>query len=240
MKIKKQYLKKIAGWLLPYTCIFCRSASPQQRDLCEKCEKDLPLLANACPRCAVPMPENQPSLTCGFCLKQAPPFETAHALFFYRPPIPELILALKFRHSLANAKLLGELLTEKIKTEWYQNKPLPSTIIPVPLHPKRLQERGFNQALEIARPIAHALKIPINHQTKRIKATEAQATLSISEREKNIRNAFSTTENFSGQHIAVIDDVMTTGYTMKELSNTLKRQGADIIDVWCCARPFLS
>ena len=91
---------------------------------------------------------------CGACLKNPPPFDLTHALFPYQPPIMQLIIALKFQHQLSYAQALGEWLTQAIQQGWYRHQPLPDLIIPVPLHPRRLRERGFNQALEIARPIA--------------------------------------------------------------------------------------
>lgn len=133
---------------------------------------------------------------------------------------------------------MGELLAEMITTTWYKNKPLPSTIIPVPLHPKRFKERGFNQALELARPISTLLKIPIDALScQRIKHTAAQATLSGVERQKNVKNSFKISKQLTAQHIAIIDDVITTGHTIREFCHTLKHHGAKIIDVWCCARP---
>ena len=238
MKIKTHYLRKIAAWLLPYTCLLCQHPANRYQDLCEPCKKDLPLLKNACVRCAIPL-DAPTTANCGFCQQNPPPFDTAHALYSYEPPIGNLILALKFNQSLIHARVLGELMAEKIQSRWYQTKPLPTLIIPVPLHPKRLKERGFNQALEIARPIAKILQLPIKTAiTRRIKHTDAQAALPAVARQNNIKNAFIVTGDLRGQHLAVIDDVMTTGHTMTEFCKTLKRNGAGAIDVWCCARPI--
>lgn len=177
-------------------------------------------------------------MLCGECIQKKPPFQRTHALFLYEPPIPKLILDLKFHHQFAHAKLLGELLAKKIQEKWYQTDELPTAIIPIPLHPKRLQERGFNQALEIARPIARRLNLPLFiHDLKRHKATLAQAQLPANLRRQNILQAFSTKKLFNNEHIAVVDDVITTGNTMREFCRLLKKQGAGKISVWCCARP---
>lgn len=148
-------------------------------------------------------------------------------------------MQLKFNHALLNARILGELLAEKIHL-WYQQQPLPEFIIPMPLHTKRLKERGFNQALEIARPISSSLGIPIDKTScQRIKHTFAQATLHADQRQANIKKAFKVTSDLANKHIAVLDDVITTGNTITEFCRTLKKAGAGKIDVWCCARALL-
>lgn len=221
---------------MPLTCVLChRSASTQ--DLCDACHHELPILSHSCPRCAR---ELSVSLQCGDCLKHSPPFDRTYALFSYQDKVKQLILNLKFQRALVNAQILGELLAQKIRMDWYLNQVLPDTIIPVPLHRKRLTERGFNQALEIARPIARSLRIPIDWQScQRIKHTAAQATLEAGKRSENIKHAFLIQQNFSGKHIAVLDDVITTGQTMTEFTSLLKKAGAAKIDVWCCARAII-
>lgn len=174
---------------------------------------------------------------CEACETLEPPYDTISALYLYQAPIMQLILELKFKHVLANARLLGELLAQKIKTDWYANQPLPDMILPIPLHFSRLKERGFNQAIEIARPIAKAIKRPLAyHFAQRIKPTSAQATLNLAERRQNIKQAFIIRENISNLHIAVIDDVITTGETIREFCKTLRQSNPRRIDVWCCAR----
>jgi len=147
------------------------------------------------------------------------------------------VMQLKFNHLLMNGRILGELLAENIEQKWYLQQPLPTRIIPIPLHSSRLKDRGFNQALEIARPIAQRLNIQIDQTScQRQKFTVAQATLPATERQANIKNAFQMKGDFSGQHIAVLDDVITTGFTVSEFCRMLKKHGARRIDVWCCAR----
>lgn len=227
--------KKIYAWLLPFTCLLCGTLSDRNQDLCQSCYQDLPLAKHSCLKCAIPISTIG---ICGQCLQKTPPLDKTYALFLYQNPITKLILELKFNQAIVNARVLGELLTEKIQTTWYKINPLPDVIIPIPLHASRLKERGFNQALEIARPIAKALKLPLSiHSCIRVKPTAAQATLHAAERQQNMKHAFSIKEDFSNQHIAVIDDVITTGSTINEFCAALKQNGAKSIDVWCCARP---
>jgi len=175
--------------------------------------------------------------TCGTCLRSPPPFHRVHALYHYESPLVPLLLQLKFHQKLNHAPLFGALLVEQVKNQWYCNKPLPTLLIPVPLHVDRLKERGFNQALEIARPIAAHLQLPLSvNRVQRIKPTVAQTTLAPQERMTNMRNAFKVTKTLKHRHIAIIDDVMTTGNTIISLCKTLKKAGATTIDVWCVAR----
>lgn len=174
---------------------------------------------------------------CNACLLQQPPFRAVHALFAYQEPVISLILDLKFRQRLAYARIFGELLAERVKSQWYASKVLPDLLIPVPLHEKRLQERGFNQALELARPLAATLPLSLDWKSvRRLENTLPQRSLTASKREKNMKNAFAVENDFTGKSIAILDDVMTTGATVTELSRALLARGADSIDIWCCAR----
>lgn len=250
------YLKKISARFFPHICVLCGRFSHRPHDLCEPCLRDLPYSSHACSICARPSAAifaehlskslskslSIPHLLsiCEICSSCPPSFDSSYALFLYQFPITKLIMNLKFGHSLTNARLFGEILYQKIHSEWYHNKTLPECIIPMPLHSQRLKERGFNQALEIARPIAKSLRLPIEYkQCHRIKTTAAQATLAAQNRRRNIKNAFHIDGQLNYQYVAVLDDVITTGQTMNEFCNTLKLAGIQKIDVWCCARPQL-
>jgi ComF family protein len=224
--------------MLSPCCLLCGAVSRQPYSLCIACQKELPILHQKCPLCAQILPQHTPDQTlCGACLKSSPPFEQLHALFSYEPPITHWIVALKFNHQLAYAQLLGDLLAQQIRRVWYKNKPLPDLILPVPLHTKRLQERGFNQATEIARPIARALNIQIDQSgLVRHKATAAQSGLSKSERKRNIADSFIAKRSYTGLSVAVIDDVVTTGHTINECCGALRKQNVKRIDIWSCAR----
>lgn len=147
-----------------------------------------------------------------------------------------MIWQLKFQQRLLYAQTLGEMLALQL-VEAYRDHTMPSLILPVPLHPARLKERGFNQALEIAKPIARMFKLPIEKKcVQRIKATEAQSGLSANKRHANMLNAFSVQKSLNADYVAIVDDVMTTGITVRELSNVLLQSGVKRVDVWCCAR----
>jgi len=194
---------------------------------------ELPKIPYFCWRCCIPLASTN---LCGNCLQNPPPFEKMLTPYLYDMPIMKIILDLKFKKQLANARVLGELVAQYLQS-FYETKPLPDTIIPMPLHTKRLRERGFNQALEIARPISRFFNIPINTQLMaRVKHTNAQATLDKKARQQNIKNAFYLKKSMENAFIAVIDDVYTTGSTMQEFCSTLKKGGVKEIHVWCVAR----
>jgi ComF family protein len=228
-------MKKIIDWGMPPLCILCQQLSDCEQDLCSPCRADMPILPQTCPRCAKTL--SSAPFPCGNCQQSPPPYDAAHALFSYQKPITKLIMELKFHAKLINAKILGEWMAATIKNNWYQDKPLPALIIPMPLHAQRLKERGFNQSQEIGRPIARLLKIPLdNSLCMRIKATDAQAMLPAAKRIQNIKNAFHIRQDLSGRHIALLDDVTTTGASMAELARSCKKAGAAQIDAWFCAR----
>jgi ComF family protein len=233
-------MKKLLNWLLPPTCVLCGDPSQQNIDLCAPCQHDLPQLGASCARCALPLPATSSSdIICGECLRQPPPFDRILAIWRYQSPVDRLITMLKFNHQLVYARLLGELLAEQLQ-RYYQNHVLPECIIPVPLHKQRLRERGFNQALEIARPIAKQLRVAIDRKScARTRATEAQTALPANQRRRNVKGAFAITGTLRAKHVAVLDDVITTGHTVTELSHALRDHGVEHIDIWCCARtPF--
>ncbi len=237
--------KFILSCLLPYTCLLCRVSTQRRLDLCLDCERALPWLgAYVCMRCAVPLPEfefgSDALRYCGACLNKIPPFYQISSLFSYAPPISKLIIELKFHNRLVCARVLSELLIVSLK-QIYQAQSLPELIIPVPLHTKRLSQRGFNQALELARPIAAYFKLPIDSKNCiRIRDTKAQTALSQKERNANVKGAFYLKKTpLLAKHVALIDDVVTTGCTVNEISGLLRTSGVERVDIWCCARTLI-
>jgi ComF family protein len=221
----------------PYYCIICNDKANRELDLCIECEKRLPWLKNTCTYCAAFLISNQS--ICGACLKKPLPFHKLYVPFSYTEIIKKLIIGLKFQKKLVYAPILGTLLAEKINAQ-YQNEKLPDMLIPVPLHKKRLYERGFNQAIEIARPISKKLNIPIEYKRcRRVVNTVAQSNLPASQRSSNVKNAFVAHKQLAYRHIALLDDVITTGHTLTEISRALYDVGVKKIDVWCCARTYL-
>jgi ComF family protein len=235
LKTSLQIFRTLGYRLLPGTCILCHAPSKRYLDLCLDCEQELPTLGNNCQQCALPLETDSMQLTCGQCLQQPPAFDRLIALYPYQMPIARLINDLKYHERMANAQVLGTLLAQRLHTE---NKP--EVIIPVPLHKKRLQERGYNQALELARPISKILGIPINYQLcQRIRNTEHQTISSAEERRKNLRGAFCAVKTIP-THVAIIDDVFTTGSTVNELARCLRTAGAQRIEVWTVCRTVLN
>ena len=181
----------------------------------------------------MPLPPTQ--IVCGECLREPPPFEASYAAFRYQTPIDRLIIELKHHDRLAHARILGQLF---IRARHALQEPLPSKacLVPVPLHRSRLRERGFNQSLELARIIAPPLQLPVCPSlAQRQRATQFQQGLKQQQRRLNVRNAFAASGTLPA-HIIILDDVMTTGSTLRELAHTLKRAGARRIETWSIAR----
>jgi len=233
------YWSNIIQLLLPEKCALCRlrQAFNPQTGLCKGCTDALPWLQNACQRCALPLSSSAfATNTCGQCQNKPPPFQQCHTLFHYQAPIDKLISRLKFNQQLLYARIFGQLMAQHMR-KCYAQTPLPDMIIPVPLHKNRLRERGFNQAQEIARICASLLSLPLNtQQCQRDKHTAHQLGLSARERHRNMKKAFRSRPFKAGTRIALVDDVMTTGTTLRELSACLKEAGGEEIHLWCIAR----
>lgn len=219
----------IAQTILPHDCLLCGAAS-DSAPLCPACHADLPWhRVPQCPRCALPTSAGE---LCGHCLQQAPAFDRALAVFTYDFPLDALIQALKYGHQLAILAPLAAALAQQA-----QAAPRPDILIAMPLHPLRLRERGFNQALELAKIVAKNLAIPLlPHGAQRIRATAPQVGLPWKQRAQNLRGAFACSLDLQGKHVAIVDDVMTTGTSLEELALTLRRQGAKEISAWVVAR----
>lgn len=211
-------IARVVDALLPRACFLCVAPSGDQL-LCPACREALPVLpTECCPLCALPTPG---AAICGACLKHPPHFDASHAVYRYEFPIDALIHALKYGHRLASADFLASaLLTTAPRSS-------PDLIIPVPLAPNRLAERGFNQAVELARPLAQHWRVPLETTgVTRAIDTLPQASLPWKDRARNIRQAFSCSVDLHGKSVLVVDDVMTTGATLDELAGTLKTCGA--------------
>ena len=152
----------------------------------------------------------------------------------YASPLKELIGHLKFHGNLSYTPLLAQTFINSLK---HRKNNLPECIIPVPLHQQRLRERGFNQALELARIIAKQLHIPVDYTLcQRNKATPFQSGLSAKQRKQNLKGAFSVEKTRLYKHVAIFDDVVTTGTTVNELAKQLRQSGVETIEVWAIAR----
>ncbi|MDP3589058.1 MAG: ComF family protein [Methylobacter sp.] len=234
MKMVYNWINIIQDYLLPPTCILCGNPGHNSRDICHSCYTQLPRNNLCCYRCAeiLETPATAPVL-CGRCLSRHPAFDETVAPFIHQGAIRHLIGSLKFGANYKNARLLGMLLADHLK----QTAERPDLIIPVPLHKARYRERGFNQAIEIARTVAKEMQIPLDLTScKRHRDTPHQTQIPAKKRQKNLKNAFSIIKPIHARHIAILDDVMTTGTTAHELAYILKKAGASRVDAWVCAR----
>ncbi len=218
---------RIVQTLPSQPCLLCGAAS-RNGAWCGPCEAALPYLSTPhCPVCALPTLNGA---TCGRCLKHAPQFDRTVAVFSYAFPLDKMVQALKYNEQLMLAHRLATKLVQRVEIR-------PDYIVAMPLHPARLRERGFNQSLELARQTARNLNIPLlNHACQRVRDTPPQSALPWKERGVNMRNAFICTIDLSGKHIAVVDDVMTSGASINELASALRKARAREISAWVIAR----
>jgi ComF family protein len=186
-----------------------------------------------CTCCANPLPvseyRGQNTVLCGQCLANRPEFDVTVAAADYAAPLDQLVLQLKFGGQLALAPWFALMLRDAVLAR--PGFALPDLLCPVPLGPRRLVERGFNQALEIARPLAAMLGVPFNARLAvRALDTRAQSGMAPGERKQNMRGAFELAPQaqdlVAGRHVGVVDDVMSSGHTLDELAGVLKRAGA--------------
>lgn len=209
-------LKDLAGTLLPRSCALCGELAADS--LCPGCAQTLPTLAAPrCGCCALPTGQGE---RCGRCLAHPPHYDATLAAFAYGYPIDQLVQALKYGGRLHLADCFGQ---------WLGAAPVPEAdlLVPVPLHPARLRERGYNQAAEIARPLAQRWRLPLATACcERLMDAPPQASLPWKARAGNVRGAFRVVGNVAGRRVAVVDDVMTTGATLDQLARALKQCGA--------------
>jgi ComF family protein len=224
--------QQLRHFVLPLRCLLCGAAGADGIDLCADCAAELPRNRRCCMRCALPLAT--PAQLCGECQRRTPPWDAAWAPFRYGWPLDRLESRYKFGADLAAGRVLSTL---------WRREPcpieLPQLLLTVPLHLGRLRERGYNQALELARPLARGLDVPLRHDMlQRVRRTEAQTELDALSRRRNVRGAFFASRAGIAlpAHVAILDDVMTTGATLAECARVLKRSGASRVDVWALAR----
>lgn len=204
-------------------------------DLCSACFDDLPQNRNCCQSCGLSLgTSGELSVFCGRCLTSPPYFDRARIPYLYEQSIPFIVTQLKYHQRLYHARLIALLMMKTLLT---QDKSLPELLIPVPLHPKRYRERGFNQAIEIARHLSAALNIELAyHQCVRSRDTPHQTGLDAEQRQENLHQAFSVLKPLHGKSVAILDDVLTTGSTANALAKALKDQGILNVEIWAFAR----
>jgi len=213
--------------LAPQECFACGCDSGGAL-LCPACAAELPVLGPACPVCALPVPGGE---VCGACLSAPPAFDATFAAFPYAFPIDRMVQALKYRYRLSVVPFLANALLASGPIEGA------GVVLPMPLHVKRLRERGFNQAVELARPLARARGLPLElARVGRVLDVAPQMSLSWRERQSNMRGVFACAGSFDGLHVLVVDDVMTTGATLHALAAVLKQHGASRVTNLVVAR----
>jgi ComF family protein len=222
-------LSRLADRLLPAACVLCGVEAAGVR-LCRRCQPLLPVNVSACARCAAPLPA--PAPRCGECLGRAPAFDAALAACRYEAPLDRLVQKYKYNEGLAVARALAPLLVAQIRS----SGSCPDALLPIPLHPSRLRQRGYNQALVLGRELSLLLGIRVlAGGLERTRATAIQAGLEADQRRRNVKGAFAASPGLP-PHIALIDDVMTTGSTLDEAARTLKGAGVVRVDAWVLAR----
>jgi ComF family protein len=218
--------------LLPSSCALCGTICADGDDdmLCAGCAAQFfggDSAVARCRRCANPLPSPDADALCGSCGPHPPAFDVTLVAADYAIPIDQLVLQLKFGHRLALAALFARLLRDAVLRQ--PGFVLPALLCPVPLGPRRLAERGYNQSLEIARPLARSLGVALHPQlASRVRETVAQSSVAPEQRQQNIAGAFAIPDAalVQGRHVGIVDDVMTSGRTLNELAATLKRHGA--------------
>ena len=239
MHCQPEHKHQVYIWLKnAHTCLICDEATHSHHCVCNVCETELPWLLAACESCALPLPMD--GLICGQCLKKPPAFKQVIAPWTYSFPIDSLISRFKHQARWPLGQMLARLLGQHLQHRFDTTElPRPDCLLPVPMARKRLRERGFNQALMIARWLSQDLDIAVDeHLLLRPQDTVAQQALDAKSRQRNLLTAFAlaTSADVTGRHFALVDDVLTTGATAHSLARLLIHAGARQVDVYCLAR----
>jgi ComF family protein len=239
MHCQLNYKHEVYIWLKNnQTCLVCDEHTETAHSICSACETELPWLMDHCNVCALPLPME--GLICGQCQRQPPAFKQVIAPWTYSFPVDSLISRFKHQAKWPMGHLLAHLLGQFLQDR-YENSELtrPDGLLPVPMARGRLRERGYNQASMLARWLSKSLAIPAEeHLLLRPHETVAQQDLDAKTRQRNLLQAFalSDPDQVKGRHLALVDDVLTTGATANSLARLLMNAGARQVDVYCLAR----
>jgi len=225
--------------IAPRYCVLCGMRSRRPLALCEACEEEIPRNRPACPRCALPMASA--TETCGACLRKPPPLRFALAARIYAEPVSSMVRAFKFGGDFSMPAVLAQLMAPAV-AHGLGREARPDYLVPMPLHWWRRWRRGFNQSELLARalvrhPELQSMELRVHPGLcGRIRHTPAQTGLAAEERRRNMRDCFRCESPLAGLHLAIVDDVMTTGASANALAEALLGAGAERVDLWCCAR----
>jgi ComF family protein len=218
-------------WVAPPCCLLCRLEVEYRHGLCQGCWAKLPVNEIHCERCALPMAHES---LCGHCQRCPPVFDSVIAPLCYQDPIDQMLCALKYHQQLSFARTAAGLITDTVRES---GEPMPDLLIGVPMTHRAVRKRGLNQAVFLARLIGRQLGIPVKSTLiKKLRETDRQSTLNASKRQRNLKGAFHCKGSLEDKHIALVDDILTTGATANEISRVLKAAGANRVDIWVCAR----
>jgi ComF family protein len=234
-----QYLNNSCSFMVAKHCLFCLEKTQNSLDLCTACMNQLAVNDYHCIQCATPLMNDSLSNTktthCGRCLSQSHSlyYDQVYAPLLYSTEMSYLIKQMKYQKKIYLAQVLCQLFIHHKQINTFT----PELLIPIPMHPRRLRQRGFNQALELGRILASYYQLPINYEHFiRHRYTRLQVSMNAHERQKNLDQAFLLKKPITYQHVVLIDDVMTTGSTVNEAAKTLKKNGIQRVDVWIMAR----
>lgn len=214
-------------------CLLCWTRLPNYRDgqLCSRCEMDWPIAEDACRCCAEPL---ESTGLCGQCQQKPPDFDRVVTAGLFQQAPAWMIKRLKYRKQISWAEVLVPRFLASLQQQ--PGTSLPDALVPMPLHWSRLLWRGYNQSLVLAMAISQALSMPVaNDLVKRQRRTPALEGLDKAARQRILRNAFTVTKQ-PPRHLAIVDDVMTTGSSAGALASQLKRAGAEKVELWVMAR----
>jgi ComF family protein len=217
--------------LAPGCCLACGHVLRDANTLCDGCRRRLQPIADACHHCAEPNPLPEP--VCPRCLENPPRWQRMRVPFRYDGLVRDYLIQVKFDEALA----LAHSLTQYGGHAFADLAPRPEALLPVPLHRNRLLARGYNQADEIAKLWSQAFGVKVDrHALRRTRATLNQSGLSAPRRADNVRGAFEYAPKREYRHVAVVDDIVTTGSTVAEITRLLHRRGVEYVEVWALAR----
>lgn len=219
------------NFLFPPVCAHCKKVGAL---LCAECRTDVVWVTEPiCKACGHPLANSE--ALCAFCARKTLPLQQVRTAVYFQEPIQSLIHTFKYE----NAFALGQVLAEMMVHSWPHWRQPVDRIIPIPLHKERFQQRGYNQSELLAHRVSDQLQIPLDTRTlQRIRYTQPQVHLSARERQLNVADAFAVLANTQliGQHVLLIDDVLTTGATLSAAAQVLLEAGASAVSGYCLAR----